>query len=307
MITLSHSAEQGTLAQGTSRGDGSAPILKNAGFRWSRTLEAWYLPRSRDRRPQTETLNTVSSALGQAGLAVETTVDTAVRTTAEKEADRATRSVERADRHETVAARLSAKADREEATADRYGQQIPPMGQPILAGHHSESRHRKSIDRHRAFLSRSLETEKAAQRAAASAAAAATETAQRHAPVAVGNRIKTTESELRSLQRQLTATTTTDADKPWAPDHAKDLRERISEATDRLAYWQGIRASQIEAGLVVNYSKETISKGDAIKYAGTWYRVERVNAKSVSIRQSLAHSWTDTVDYHTIIDHRSAG
>lgn len=307
MITLSHSAEQGTLAQGTSREDGSALILKDAGFRWSRTLEAWYLPRSRDRRPQTETLNSVSAALVQAGLAAETVIDTAVRTTAEKEADRAVRSAERADRRDGLAARLSAKAAREDATADRYGRQIPPMGQPILVGHHSESRHRKSIDRHRAFLSRSLETEKAAQHTAASAAAAAAETAQRHSPVAVGNRIKTIESEMRGIQRQLTATTTAYADKPWAPDDAQDLQERISEAADRLAYWQGIRASQIEAGLVINCSRETIDKGDAIKYAGSWYRVERVNAKSVSIRRSPAHSWTDTVDYHQIVDHRSAG
>jgi len=48
-LLVSHSFEQGTLVTGTSHGDGSADVLRAQRLRWSRSLGACYVPRSRDR------------------------------------------------------------------------------------------------------------------------------------------------------------------------------------------------------------------------------------------------------------------
>ena len=48
MLTITHTAAEGTLIEGTSRADGTNHILKACGWRWSRNLGAWYVPASRD-------------------------------------------------------------------------------------------------------------------------------------------------------------------------------------------------------------------------------------------------------------------
>ena len=55
-LTITHAPSEGTLIDGTSRGDGTADILRTNGWRWSRTLGSWYLPHSRDRAPKTQTI-----------------------------------------------------------------------------------------------------------------------------------------------------------------------------------------------------------------------------------------------------------
>jgi hypothetical protein len=43
-ITLTHTPADGTLADGTSRGDSAGAVLKANRFRYSRNLGLWYLP-----------------------------------------------------------------------------------------------------------------------------------------------------------------------------------------------------------------------------------------------------------------------
>lgn len=49
MLTITHTRADGTMIDGTSRGDGTAPILKANG--WSRGLGTWCVPASRDPQP----------------------------------------------------------------------------------------------------------------------------------------------------------------------------------------------------------------------------------------------------------------
>lgn len=305
MISISHSAEHGTLVEGTSKGDGSPEILKSNGFRWSRNLGSWYLPRSRDQRPKLAIIDRTCEQLRNSGHSVERELEPALRPEAAVEADRSIRDAARAARCEVKAARLKDLATAQQHKADGYDRQLPPMGQPILVGHHSEARHRKALDRARTWTLRTMETERAAKEMADSAKVAATATTHRHNPVTVGNRIKMVRAELRSMKSQLVATTTTYKDKSWATFRAAELSEQITAHEDKLAYWEGIRAGQIDAGLVVNYSKDIISKGDLIHYLGDWYPVVRVNAKSVSIRQRPDQSWTQTVEYHKLTGHKA--
>lgn len=52
-LFLAHCDTDGTLLDGTSHGDGIAEMIKPLGWRWSRQLEQWYLPHSRDHAPAT--------------------------------------------------------------------------------------------------------------------------------------------------------------------------------------------------------------------------------------------------------------
>ena len=52
MLSITHTHEAGTIIEGTAKGDGSAAILKANRWRWGRSIDAWYVPNSRDRLPQ---------------------------------------------------------------------------------------------------------------------------------------------------------------------------------------------------------------------------------------------------------------
>jgi len=145
-IRLIHTHAEGTLVDGTARGDGSAPVLKAHRFRWSRHLGSWYLPHTRDRMAQRRIIDNVRGALEAAGFAVAVDIDDAYRPTAEVEADRAQRMSERAAALDAKAERYEASAEAAQAAADRISDAIP-FGQPILVGHHSEGRHRRDLDR----------------------------------------------------------------------------------------------------------------------------------------------------------------
>ena len=77
-----------TLVDGTSRGDGSAEVLKavvnpytgRAGaWRWSRNLVSWYVPRSRDTRANTALIDATKAALEAAGFTVDVEIDDTYR------------------------------------------------------------------------------------------------------------------------------------------------------------------------------------------------------------------------------------
>ena len=50
-ITITHTAADGTLADGMVRGDGTYEILKANGFHWFRSLGLMGIQSSRDRQP----------------------------------------------------------------------------------------------------------------------------------------------------------------------------------------------------------------------------------------------------------------
>ena len=43
-LTIPHTSAEGTLIDGTARGDDSAPVLKANGWRWGRSLGCWFHP-----------------------------------------------------------------------------------------------------------------------------------------------------------------------------------------------------------------------------------------------------------------------
>lgn len=309
-LTITHTAAEGTLIDGTARGDGSADVLRANGWRWSRTIGSWYVPHSRDREPKTSVIDRTAEQLSTAGFDVEISIDYARRTTADVEADLAGRRTGRADALSERAERREQDAADEAERAARALQRLPEGGEPIHVGHYSESAHRNAIAKADAAMRRSMDADAEARRARARADAAAKSNESRYAPITVANRIEKLRAEHAGIRRRIDGHTRTlpggylEITEPATGEWADRLHRELDDTADQLAYWQDVRAAQIASGQVTEYSRDTINAGDRIRYLGTWCTVTRTNAKSVTVTDAFGHR--GTVPYTHIRDHRAA-
>lgn len=283
MLAITHSPEEGTLIEGTSRGDGAGDILKANRWRWSRMLGAWYVPRSRDAAPKTALIDATANALRAAGFEVSVIIDAARRPTAQVEADRIERQAARAEALATKADTAHQAASAASERADTLAGQVP-FGQPILTDHYSAGKMRRHYDQvHRAARAEH-EAYQAADTAQTRADSAAHTTAARYAPVTVANRVQDRAARLRKAERE------------GRHDQAEQLR-------DELDYWQRIRTEQIATGQATEHGPDTIRPGDLIQVSGSiWWKVEKVNRKTVRVGEH-GSGWQHTVPYHHITNH----
>ncbi|MGO2665666.1 DUF3560 domain-containing protein, partial [Mycetocola reblochoni] len=270
----------------------------------------WYLPHSRDNQPHTGTLHRLRDALAAAGHDTELDIDTTPRTTAEIEADRLTRATNRATALDNKATRHEHAADAAHARHAHDLDRLPPAGEPIKIGHHSEARHRRDLTRAHTSMTRTIDATNRAEYTRQKATTAAHTTQRRYNPTTVANRITALAADIRKIEREIVADVYDDeiGYRP-ATDEQKRIRgERyaphLHEKRDQLAYWEQVRADQITTGIATGYTREDINAGDAIKTRGHWRRVARVNAKTVSVE--TGYSWTDRVPYPDIQEHRPA-
>lgn len=309
-LTITHTAGEGTLIDGTARGDGTGDVLRANGWRWSRTIGSWYIPHSRDREPKSILIERTAEQLQAAGFAVEIAVDYARRTTADVEADLAVRRGARADALEARAEHREQAATDEAERAARALSRLPEGGEPIHVGHYSEARHRNAIAKADAAMRRSIDADDEARRARARSDAAANSNESRYAPVAVANRIEKLRAEHAGIRRRIDGHTRTlpggylEITEPAIGVTADLLHRELADTADQLAYWQDVRAAQIASGQVIEYSRDNINAGDRIRYLGTWCTVTRTNAKSVTVTNAYGHR--GTVPYTHIRDHRPA-
>src|SRR5699024_10316065 len=201
--TITHTHSEGTMIEGTSKGDGPGPTLQARALGWGLSSTAWSIPPRRDRRPKQAPITATSQALREAGWQVTEEIDHTVRSTAEVEADKLARQEQRV-------AGLAAKAQRKtDAAEEAYARHLrdvetlPPAGEPIKVGHHSEARHRRDLDRAHASMRHQLQASEAAETAEERAHAANITTARRYAPVTVANRIEKITAEIRKINRHL--------------------------------------------------------------------------------------------------------
>lgn len=314
MLTITHTPAEGTLIEGTAKGDGTAAVLKAQGWRWGRSIGAWFVPHSRDKTPKRHVITPTAEALKAAGHAVTVILDGTEPDPAEVEARKVQRESERAEAMAAKAERKRAKAEQAHARDERAHEALPPAGEPIKLGHHSEGRHRRAHERAWRTMGQAVEADREAARAARAADVAARATAARHNPLTVANRIEKFAAEVRALERSMRGRTVWIEDgeggarlevrRPEGAHLARLTAERDGRAAD-LAYWQGIRDEQIANGEATNYGPETVSKGDAVKIRGRWHRVARANTKSVSVE--TGYSWTDRSPWHEVQDHRAKG
>lgn len=320
-IDITHTAADGTLADGMIRGDGTYEILRANGFRWFRSLGMMGIQSSRDRQPNEHKITRVARALEEAGHTVTVAIDRTHRDPALAEADRAARQADRVAALENKADRRAAAAEAAWTAEQRATAALPPGGEPVKVGHHSEGRHLRAIDRAHNALGQAVAAEQASTHAARRAETATHTTAHRYSPTTVANRIRKLEAEQRADQRTLdghTRTLFTDSrrikhtEKTTAAtgEYRERIIARMAERAANITYWQGIRTAQIAAGTAGDYSPDTINTGDLVKIRHHgWTPVLRTNAKTVSIETPAPYGGRlirHTVPYPELQGHRPA-
>lgn len=275
---VTHSPDS-TVITDTSREDRDlAAIVKAAGFRWSRDLGAWYLPRTWSQSTRLGRVLQISQQLPDQ-ITIEVSHQPR-RPAAEREAETRERAAARA-------IRLDERADRSDQVAidaDRARRRIQdgiPLGQPILSGHHSEARHRSDIDKMDRNMRRSIDADQAADNARAGADRARAVAAGRESVVTIGNRIERLTAEIRHLERcrDGSGLALHGEDTPAQGAHRTRLQASIDDLSDQLAHNQ----TKLTAAGGIPHSKATVSPGDLVRVRGTWYPVVRANTKTVSI------------------------
>lgn len=309
-LLITHTPAEGTLIDGTAKGDGSGEILKRYRWRWGRSIGSWFIPRSRDVAPKRGVIEATAAALRDAGFTVGLDIDDSHRPAAEVEADKAARAEDRAAALAEKAQRKQAKAEAAEQAARTAVETLPDGGEPVKIGHHSEGRHRRDINRAHTAMGRSVEANREADRAASAAETAAAATAGRYAVSTVANRIERIEAEARGVERQLNGHTTERGTvyQREVPPATGAARERLTveaeRLADELAYWRGVRDEQIATGQATTYSREDISAGDAVQVnRGSWWQVKRANTKTVTL---IAGGCQIRAPYAHITAHRTA-
>lgn len=310
MLTITHTHEAGTIIEGTSRGDGTAPILKTHRWRWGRSISAWYIPGSRDHHPDRSRITATADALHDAGYTVTCQIDDTARSTAQVEADKIARQQARADA-------LAAKAGRKAVEADRAWERhlqdvarLPEGGEPVKVGHHSEGRHRAALARADRSIRRSIEATAEADRAAQRAETASHTTGERYNPVTVSRRIEKIGADIRRLDRKI-ASDVYDRESGYRlatnveiQARRARLTPRREELADQLAYWQQVHDEQVAAGTIGVYDATTIRVGDDVKVRGSWWTVTKVNPKTVLVSHGTAGG---RARYSDVQAHRPAG
>lgn len=288
-LVITHTPTEGTLIDGTAKGDGSNEVLKANGWRWSRNLSCWYVRHSRDKQPSEGRIQHTAEALRQAGFEVEVHLDFTTRPTAEVEADKADRAAARAEALTEKAERKAADAEAAYQSARQAGDALPEGGEPIKVGHHSERRHRKAMETAHNRMGKAVAASIAADRVAHRSETAQKATERRYSTSRVANRIQHIKTDLRAVKRDLEGRTI-GAGSPYAeviPPASGSRKERLEARkaglSDDLAYWISVRKEQIERGKATDFTREDIAAGDLIRYGGLWSKVARVNPKTVTV------------------------
>lgn len=301
-IVVEHSAD-GTVVTGTSRDDREViDALKSNGFRWSRNLDAWYVPRPWGESTRLLRVRALVATLGDR-VRVEVD-DEPRRTAAEREADRQEAAANRADRMTARAAAAEARAAMAGAKADRIAERFA-FGQPILVGHHSEPGARRDRDRIDAATRTRLDEARKADAARDAAARAERTAAGVESPVTIGNRIERNEAQLRKLQRYIDGSGNAVYGQhiPATGEALARLERAKAEVVDQIAH---DRAKLAALGLV-SYSRDNVKPGDFVKVRGAWYPVVRANAKTVTVPNPVLDAdstRTDTTPWREVAAHQ---
>lgn len=279
-LTITHSFDEGTLVQGTKRGDGSRDVLRAHRLRWGRSIGCWFVPRSRDRAANRFAIDRLADALRAAGFDVTVEVDNAPTDVAEREQRRIERSEQRAER-------LDQRAERKEAESDAHHRRsrdavagIEP-GQPILVGHHSQRRHERALERSHAAMGQSVQASHDAEAAEQGARAARAEADRRTKPAFIGRRIDQYEREVRK----------------YAP--RTDRPDLVIEAQAQLDYWTGLRA---ELGYRV-WEPSDFQPGDLVRIRGSWDLVVKANRKTLTVQPAHVQ-WTMKYELFEVLARR---
>ncbi|GAA2783022.1 DUF3560 domain-containing protein [Saccharopolyspora taberi] len=324
-LTIRHSYESGTTVEGTEKNSPAHHAIKaNRSWTWSRYARAWLLRSSRHRRPKYGDIDIMEQALTELGYTVTRDIDETMPTVEQQEADLAERMGDRADRLAERADKQASAAAATREKADAVFRNIP-FGQPMLVDHHSYNADRNRRERASNNLRKSFEQADYAAELSRRSNTAAVHMGARHNPVTVGNRIAKLESDRRAVQRRLDGEGALES---YTDEHGHpcersvtrppqgEARERLlvdaAELDEQITYWKRVYAELQAAGKASTAGPDTVAKGDWVLVRGDWYRVRRVNKKTVSVPSHLVtapepgkREWTNTTPWHEVREHRT--
>ncbi|WP_433235288.1 DUF3560 domain-containing protein [Streptosporangium sp. CA-135522] len=310
MITIRHTHEDGTLVEGTVKGDGVYEILKPwpHRFRYFYSIGMIGIQSSRDRVADRYRINMAAEALRAAGFEVTVEIDDEHRDRAQVLADQADRLD---DRRDALAAKASKHAGRASAAADRANDLSERFsgGQPILVGHHSERGARRDQQRMDAAMRRSIEEDNTAQEVARRANATGSNAAYSARPTVTARRLKTAEAKLRKIQRSLDGYERVfrrhdgtiyyvETHEPATGDHREQLLSRKAQLDNQIAYDQKQLAAATEEGVFVEYSRANVHVGDTVTAWG--YRGVASKVNTATVRVDFRDNWQPKVAFTDI-------
>ena len=305
-LTITHTAADGTLLEGTRKGDGAWDVIKAAqarydirGWKYFPSIRAIGVSHSRDHAPKLGLIDRTAEILREAGFTVDIEIEAAPRAMEESEADRADRMADRADALRAKAERKDAESDARFAKADHL-RDVVPFGQPILVGHHSEKRHRRDLERMHDNDRKGIEAMNEAKLAAARAVTAERHMEARNNPRRVYRRIKTLTADLGRAQRELDGHTTRHLDGHGNPlyvfEHGpaegrrrEEVEGRVADLTEKIRYWTEALDAAKAAGADVPPDTDAIKKGYWVKSWAGWREVKRVNKVTVTVRDTYGN------------------
>ncbi|MEW2306977.1 DUF3560 domain-containing protein [Streptomyces sp. NPDC006655] len=285
-IVITHTRADGTLLEGSRKGDGIFDAIRSYGWRPFRSLGCLGLTHSRDSSADRYKIDPAAKAIRELGFTVCVVInENERRTFADAEADREERAENRAERFEDRAGSAAASSDASRQRSDQIGERFW-MGQPILVGHHSEGRARRDQDRmHNAMRKSISERERAdywARRAEASGAYAE----HRKDPARTLRRIEKKEAERRGVARWQRGDSNNGYSQRLSPAVVVELARRHEELSEEIGYWGSIVAQAEAEGFKV-WGADDFTKGDFVRTLGSWYEVLRVNKKTLTVAWNL--------------------
>jgi predicted RNA methylase len=308
-VIIRHTHEDGTLVYGTSKGDGTAEILKANRFRWFPSIKLWGVAQSRDHLAKRWQINAAAEALRKAGFTVRVEIDDTPRDVADVKADRAGRLDARYERLTAKAERSKAEGDARHARAEQISERFA-FGQPILVGHHSERRARRDHERMDQNDRAAHAAWNKAERAAAAAAVVGRADAYRELPAVIIRRIDKTEAELRQTMHYINGTRPAN---DWRGAYGYDREPASGAWLEQLEARKTFLEHQLaadrealaehEANGYVRLTRETVHKGDRVFWGATWGDgiggaiVTRTNPKTVTLDR---RSYPRTLPYEQI-------
>lgn len=293
-ITITHTPAEGTLADGTEKGDGALPILKRYGFRWGRSIGCFYIQHSRDRAPRLVAIDTAAKELRAAGHTVTVEIDGTVRDTETVKAAQHERLEDRRTALTAKGEKLTARSEALHKSSDAMVEHLP-LGQPVFPGRRGRA-HRNLLERSvTTAINGALTAQEAAQMPARVEASRRQE-ARREQPDVVARRVARLETELRKLDRRMAGL------KLHPTANSALLTEQYegerAVLVERIAGDQAVLDQAKADGLFGQYSKANVHKDDRVMIRGQWRQVVRANAKTVSV--TTGYSWVDKYGYEEI-------
>ncbi len=304
-LIITHTPEDGTVLEGTTRADDLYHWLRSQGWNYRRTVGDFRLQASPNKPAKWHAIDRTAGGLRTRGFDVHIEIDDTVRTFADAEADRALNAELRAERLDGRSGRLSAASDARERAGQVVLDGIPP-GQPYLVDHPGYAADRNRRERTFKNLEEAAELGSLAEKIAAQAKTAGNHMTYRHNPETVVNCIREFEAEQRRIAREvergdLIDRLFADADEarhqqlreqyrvsPFTTEHRQQLAVRAEWLEEQLRGWQAVRKQQIADGKATNYTKDTLAKGDFVQSRGDWYPVLKVNTVSVTVPSRTA-------------------